>query len=205
MGRTSRSAATATVLTSPRKGSRMTCRGTASKKTCRSGGMMGSGASAPRAITGAPSCTARLECVRLGALLAPKRLRAEAHALRTLPSAGVAAVQPAAACCVPVLFPEPRGSAAAGGETSASIARLLPLFARVRFVRYVLPVPDDLPPAGTWQPGRSRRVNTPISILKKRKVQEDNKFVTFTAGAVSGLVADAVTHPIDTIRSPLGA
>jgi len=35
---------------------------------------------------------------------------------------------------------------------------------------------------------------------KKKKPEVDNRFIIFAAGATSGLVADAVTHPIDTIR-----
>jgi len=69
------------------------------------------------------------------------------------------------------------------------------------FVRFVLKEDTEVVPHGLyWQPDRSRGVQSPISIIKKRQVQQDSKFINFTAGAVSGLVADAVTHPIDTIR-----
>ena len=69
------------------------------------------------------------------------------------------------------------------------------------FVRFVLKEDTEVVPHGLyWQPDRSRGVQSPITIIKKRQVQQDSKFINFTAGAVSGLVADAVTHPIDTIR-----
>ncbi len=69
----------------------------------------------------------------------------------------------------------------------------------------MLPENSTVLPAEAWQPKRSRGVKAPIYIIKKRKVLEDNrnKFVTFAAGALSGLVADAATHPIDTIRTRL--
>ena len=69
--------------------------------------------------------------------------------------------------------------------------------------RFVLPVDTQVLPEGAWCPDRSRGVKTPITIIRKRWEREENKFIAFAAGAISGLVADAVTHPIDTVRTRL--
>lgn len=66
--------------------------------------------------------------------------------------------------------------------------------------RFVLPEDTPvLPEKRSWLPDNSRGVQSPIAVVSVRKV-EDNKWIIFAAGATSGLVADAVTHPIDTIR-----
>jgi hypothetical protein len=58
-----------------------------------------------------------------------------------------------------------------------------------------------------WSPKCSRGVTVPIRIFLRTQTAEEHgmpsPFLIFAAGATSGLIADAVTHPIDTIRTRL--